>query len=102
MDCEIRLAGASPRERRTRKTTSTTAIVNNENAMTNNATCWPVEATANGTGAGNGARGADATGTGAGDATAAGDRAGAGNDADDGPGADTDAAGGIGSGVGIG
>ncbi len=35
-------------------TTSTTAIVSNENAMTNNATCWPVGAPAGGAGAGNG------------------------------------------------
>ncbi len=44
MDCEMRLGGAAPRERRTKKSTNTTAMVNNENAVTNMANCWPVEA----------------------------------------------------------
>src|ERR1700678_4003826 len=55
MDCEIKLGGGSPRERRARKITRTTAIVNNENAMTKSATCWPAEAAASGGGIGLGA-----------------------------------------------
>ncbi len=44
MDCVIKLGCARPRERRTSKITSATAIVNNEIAQTNSAACAPVEA----------------------------------------------------------
>ena len=57
MDCEIKLECGRARERRSRKMTSTAAIVNNENAMTNSAACWPVEATATGMGPGRAAGG---------------------------------------------
>ena len=54
MDWEIKL-GCAPRERRRRKTTRATAIVNNEIAMTKSAACWPAEAMVTGMGVTGGA-----------------------------------------------